>query len=95
MITLTWQYRTRIALEVLGVIEREEPSQSPTAVKFEKKRKRTGPIVIHDTDSEGDEFEGDGDGNEASDDEISAMERRLNKMEVSEVDIVASVQLND
>lgn len=82
-------------MEVLGVIEQEERSQSPTAVKVDKKRKRTGPIVIHDTDSEGDEFEGDRDGNEASDDEISAMERRLNKMEVSEVCIIASVLLND
>ena len=78
-------------MEVLGVIEREELSHSQTAVKVEKKRKRKGPIVIHDTDSEGDEGEEDGDGNEASDDEISAMERRLNKMEVSEVCIVASV----
>jgi len=88
---LTWQYRTRIALEVLGVIEREERSHSPTAVKVDKKRKRTGPIVIHDTDSEGDEAEEDRDGNEASDDEISAMERRLNKMEVSEVHFVPGV----
>lgn len=78
-------------MEVLGVIEREERSHSPTAVKVEKKRKRTGPIVIHDTDSEGDEVEEDRDGNEASDDEISAMERRLNKMEVSEICLVASV----
>lgn len=78
-------------MEVLGVIEREERSHSPTAVESDKKRKRTGPIVIHDTDSEGDEVEEDGDGNEASDDEISAMERRLNRMEVSEVCIVASV----
>ena len=88
---MTWQYRTRIALEVLGVIEQEERSHSPTAVKFEKKRKRKGPIVIHDTDSEGDEGEEDRDGNEASDDEIRAMERRLNKMEVSEVHYVPGV----
>jgi hypothetical protein len=68
-------------LQILQVIEPDEPAV--VTVKVEKKRKRTGVIVIHDTDSEGGEGEEDTAGNDASDDEITRMERRLNAMEVS------------